>query len=1447
MTCHRKQAKFLATVLGAATLAAWSVPVRGETVRVRNIRVSETAGDTAVTIATSARPTFTTWKLEQPARVVVELSGARLSDLDLPMDAGTYAVGLVSASVTEDEGAGPRTRIVLTLRQAADYRVESKGNEITLRVAPRVRPTPAETPQARAQAEALARNATQARERAEERVQSETQAKTEAQAQAKAETQAKLEAQAKLKAESQAKAEAEAKYKAEIQAKLEAQAKLKVEAQAKADAEAKYRAEIQAKLEAQAKLKAEAQAKTEAEAKYRAEAQAKAEAEAKYRAATQAKTETEAAYQAKLKAEARARTEAEAKYQAEAQAKRETQAKLEAAALAKAEAQARADAQAKAKAEAQAKADAQAKDKAEAQAKAEALAQAKAEAQARANAQAELAARAKAEAQALTEAQRNAETELKAESKERLAAQATAEQHQRGEAAAKVEADRLRQELAAAQRETAKARAEASAATEEGQRQKLSLARAEVRAKEAQAEAEKARQRADLAQAEAVSARQHESERNKALLAANEEVDVRQKALDGIARRQEAQQSKLAGAERLVAERESAARTLEAKLADREEELRAARARRDSLARDASAKTKTEAAAALAAAERQRKETAKAATESRKELAQAVAARKQEESRKDAQSKLRRDEESKLEAAIALRKSEERRLAEARSERTRLDAERTQLEGERKQLESARGALLAELQQLKSAVAAAPAPAPAVTPPKGKPSTLASAVPASAPVATHAATPPTKPATVATSPSQISTPSPAPVVARAPATPTTPSNLGRPRSITLRPISRIRSIDFVDEPSHASVIIDVDDGAVFTVERMAGRRLSLRLEHSDLSEGLERNLDATEYLGPVKVITSYRDPALRSTVRVDVDLAEDVPNRVRVDGGRIFWDFQKAQAKAPSLPAVWVPPPAVLFVPGRKVAGYSARFVNGVWVGQAIPPYLIPPGSTTPSTEPSTMPSTPPSITPSAASSTSAAPGAAPAADTTRPSSDSRGSSPPGSGGRFGNLGKKRYTGRRIDLDFKGADIHNILRLLADVGQVNVVVADDVKGDVTIKMRDVPWDQALDVVLRSKGLGSVREGNLLRVAPLSLLEKELEAEIARQKQIADVLPIETRLVGVSYAEATQLQEKARDLLTPRGKVSVDHRTNTLIVSDVPKSLQLVEDLVRNLDTQTSQVTIEARMVEAQTSFSRQIGVQWGGTAFADTTHGNPTGLVFPYNVGIGGGADDTAASTAGLVPGARTGTGAVAGGSPNFLVNMPASTGLGTGAAIGLTLGSVAGAFNLNLRLSAMENTGQIRTLSSPRITTMDNIEARIVQGVSVPVSVVSAMGAQTQFVDAQLSLTVKPHVTNEGTIAMTISVTNNAPDFSNTSQNGTPTIDKKETKTTMLIRDGDTAVIGGIYTRTSSLSWSKVPYLSDIPVVGWFFRSKKELDNRVEFLIFITPRIVNRSHALGQ
>ncbi|HJX67007.1 MAG TPA: type IV pilus secretin PilQ [Polyangia bacterium] len=1204
-------------------MGVWlSAPAFAETAQVRAIRVSEAGGDTAVVISASARPTFTTWKLEQPARVVVDISAARLGNVEVPMDAGTYAVGLVSANVSEDEGGGSRTRIVLTLRQASDYRVEARGNDIVVRVIPHLHPAASKVA-APDPGEAEAR----------------------AQAQAKAE---RAEAQAKI---DRAKAE-----RAEAQAKVD-----KAEAQAKAD-----RAEAQAKVD-----KAEAQAKAD-----RAEAQAKT-------------------------------------YKAEAQAKAD-----------RAEAQAKAD-----RAEAQAKTD-------------------------------------RAEAQVKTEAQAKAEAQLRAEAQTRAAAQANAENA------------KLKLQLQRARREAEDAQAKASAASAENERQKVAVARADEHARRAEREADQAIQRAKMAEQETRTAQQRETERDRALQKAAREVATRTAALEAKAKHQEEQRQRLLEAEHLVAQREAKMRVAATELAEREQATRAAQAKRERLEHSgASSPDRARAAAAVAKAEEERKGAADAAERSRKELTLAVATRRAEEDRRQEEMRGRRDEEEKLKQAESARAAEETRLAQARADRARVENERARLEQERAQLEAARDALAAEVKRL--AQASAPAK-PAAT--------------AAAPVALPTVPTPAKPVPKEEKAIVMSVP-PAPDSAK-PAT--------RPRSVTLRVPIRVRRIDFVDEPSRSSVIIDLEEPSGFAVERSAKRRVSLRLDHVDIPDELVRSLDATEYLGPVRLISSYQDPRARSTVRIDVDLAEDVPNRVRQDGNRIYWDFQKAApANGQKLPALGGPlPPSVLFVPARRVAGYTVTF------------------------DPSTL---------------TLAQAQPQAQGTARKAGEDE--SPTAKRAKL--TGRKRYTGRRIDLDFKGADIHNILRLLADVGQMNIVTSDEVKGEVTIKMRDVPWDQALDVVLRAKGLGSVREGNLVRVAPLSVLEKELEQEIARQKQIAEVLPTETRLIGVSYAHASSLQDKARDLLSPRGKISVDDRTNNLIVSDVARNLQLIEDLVRNLDTQTSQVVIEARIVEANTDYARQIGIQWGGNTFMDTSHGNPTGLVFPYNVGIGGGADDGSSPLSGLVPGVRSG---VAGGAnPNFVVNMPAPAGLATGSAIGLTMGSVAGAFNLNLRLSAMESTGTVRILSSPRITTMDNIDATIEQGVSIPVSVVSAMGAMTQFVDAKLHLGVKPHVTNEGTVMLTVTVTKNEPDFVNTGARGDPTILKKEAKTTMLVRDGDTAVIGGIYTRNSGLSFTKVPFFSDIPVLGWFFRNRKENDHRTEFLVFLTPRIVNRARALGQ
>ena len=428
-----------------------------------------------------------------------------------------------------------------------------------------------------------------------------------------------------------------------------------------------------------------------------------------------------------------------------------------------------------------------------------------------------------------------------------------------------------------------------------------------------------------------------------------------------------------------------------------------------------------------------------------------------------------------------------------------------------------------------------------------------------------------------------------------------------------------------------------------------------------------------------------------------------------------------------------------------------------------------------------------------------------------------------------------QYTGRKVDFNVKDIDIKNLLGAIAEISKKNIILADDVHGSVTIKLRNVPWDQALDIILKSKGLGRDDIGNIIRVAPIQTLrqEKKEEAEAYKNKQSTE--PLKVRLIPVNYAKASELTAQLKDALSDRGTVAVDARTNTLIVKDVQDALLRAEGIVRNLDTQTPEVLIESRIVEAATSFQRQAGIQWGGNVNLSPTFGNPTGLIFPNLVSVAGAADDAAAPLTGL-------TGVT---TPNFAVNMPAPIGINNGAGLGFVFGSAGGAANLNLRLSAAENSGTIKTISSPRVVTVDNVDASISQGISIPYSQTSAAGVSTTFMEARLELRVTPHVTQEGSIQLKINATNNQPNPQLTGANGQPSISRREAKTEVLVKDGDTTVIGGIYTRRNSEAWNEVPVLSKIPILGWLFKKKAVTDDRTELLIFITPRIVNRSQSV--
>ncbi len=602
-------------------------------------------------------------------------------------------------------------------------------------------------------------------------------------------------------------------------------------------------------------------------------------------------------------------------------------------------------------------------------------------------------------------------------------------------------------------------------------------------------------------------------------------------------------------------------------------------------------------------------------------------------------------------------------------------------------------------------------------------------------------------------------------------------------------ITRVRDVRFDHGSLEDKVIIELGEGASFRQATPSSTRSVLTIENAVLPEGLARTLDVGAFGGSVRSVSSYTRQDGKREVTIDVERSSEVTSEVTRSGTGLVWSFFRPG----SLPST---------VTGIGRDGGAARRARTVSVE---PGLAVDPQEDSAAVEHATNGDQAAAFTPVLIAQ------------------------------------QARYTGRRIDLDLKDADIHNVLRLLADVGRVNIVTADNVQGSVTIKMRNVPWDQALAVVLQAKGLDKVQQGNMIRVAPQADLDKEREMAVARRAAEVKLAPLETRLIPVSYANAAEIQERARSLLSERGSIAVDERTNVMIVRDLAGNLNQVEELTRSLDTQTPQVLVEARIVEATSRYLRDVGIQWGGDATFSAATGNATGLAFPNSVGVVGGASDANTPTAGLSPFTRTVQ------NPNFAVNLPATVGTGSGGAIGLTFGSIDNTINLAVRLSAAEASGMLRILSSPRILTLDNREARISQGTLIPFSQISAQGVQTTFQEAKLQLLVRPHVTAEGSVSMHVKINRDEPDFNQTSPRGDPTILKREAETDLLVLDGHTAVIGGIFTRNTGRNLDQVPFFGDIPLIGLLFQRRRASDTRGELVIFLTPRIVNRAEALGR
>jgi type IV pilus assembly protein PilQ len=373
-----------------------------------------------------------------------------------------------------------------------------------------------------------------------------------------------------------------------------------------------------------------------------------------------------------------------------------------------------------------------------------------------------------------------------------------------------------------------------------------------------------------------------------------------------------------------------------------------------------------------------------------------------------------------------------------------------------------------------------------------------------------------------------------------------------------------------------------------------------------------------------------------------------------------------------------------------------------------------------------------------------------------------------------------------------------------------------------MRLVDVPWDQALDIVLQAKGLGKIQVGNVIWVAPRDALKRQ-EQDILEQKRAKEKLEdLVDDLIPINYATAKDIMPQVKGILSDRGDIKVDDRTNTLIVKDISSKIAKVKSLVKSLDTKTPQVLIEARIIEANMSFQRELGIKWG---FELQKTKGATGW------GLGGGLAGT--STAGQ-------TAAVA---IRDVLNLPAVARTGVPGAVATT-GILEAIFShgslqsLDIAISAHENKGDVKIISSPKIATLDNKEASIEQGLRIPYPKLTTEGTvTTDFIDANLKLTVTPHVTNDGNIKLIIKAKKDAPDFRQTVL-GVPSIDKKEAITEVLVRDTGVAAIAGIYTINRTDAGEGIPLFGKIPLLGWLFKREVKEDARQDLLIFISPKV---------
>lgn len=426
------------------------------------------------------------------------------------------------------------------------------------------------------------------------------------------------------------------------------------------------------------------------------------------------------------------------------------------------------------------------------------------------------------------------------------------------------------------------------------------------------------------------------------------------------------------------------------------------------------------------------------------------------------------------------------------------------------------------------------------------------------------------------------------------------------------------------------------------------------------------------------------------------------------------------------------------------------------------------------------------------------------------------------------------YTGEKLSLNFQDIDVRSVLQLIADFTDLNLVASDTVAGNITLRLQNVPWDQALDLVLKTKGLDKRQVGNVLLVAPADEIAARERQELESQKQIAELAPLRRELIQVNYAKATDMAKLFQSVTsadgTPdsRGSITVDDRTNSIIAYQTQERLDELRRIVAQLDIPVRQVMIEARIVEANVDYDKALGVRWGGSVRNGRWDVSGKDGVQGFDEDTGGRSLFVGTDTVGNTT------------LEDGLARLPFVDMGVQNSTSGIAIGYLGSNVVLDLQLSAMEKTGNGEIVSQPKVVTSDKETAKILKGQEVPYQEASSSGATTtSFKEAALALEVTPQITPDNRIIMEVKVTKDAPDFANL-VNGVPPLNKNEVNAKVLVNDGETIVIGGVFSNTQTSAVEKVPFLGDLPFLGRVFRRDIIRDNKAELLVFITPRIMN-------